>query len=583
MPSPDASRRPALRDLRRGERGVSIVLAMLVLFVLMVVVFEVKFDATVELDHARTTVETARMRYIADAAFQQARSALLMDVEAAAGEDTGGSGGTGDGGGLESDSGGNAGPAGPAGGGGGGGGSDDGGEGDGSGGEGEGDEAAGTGGDITDVIARTDSLLDDWQDSVALAPPLGNDYTLFVEVEDEDSKINLLGLWTGDVEQREAMREVVRKLLDKLFEGTSLDFSYTDATELLDALDDWVKGDRGSFDPVPKPPLKPSNADEEASEDELEAPSLDSEEKHYPLTLQELLLIEGVQPAHLTGFVEDGVFHPGLESCLTVWSQLELTPEPPMEDEYSGSPFTQGSLFDESLEDGAGDNDSGSEDGAGEEGAEDDEAAAAQPTNDGLVNVNTASLAVLRALAPDEIPTSFLEQLVEYRERIRELRKEGKLYGSDSLFDDAPAGDEGDGAGTGEGGGLFGDEDDDDPTKYVFDTTEDIIPKIEEEFGIELKVEPDIEAEFIGYLAVTSQVFTIKVLVWDQKTDRRTSWRSVVWRMTGLETPLCLTLVPLEPYHDARRLKDFPDDIKEQSEERFVRWTEDGYLDPSRQ
>jgi type II secretory pathway component PulK len=578
MTEPLLNRRPARRDPRRGERGVSIVLAMLVLFVLMVVVFEVKFDATVELDHARATVETTRMRYIADAAFQQARSALLMDVEAAAGEESGGAGGTGTG--LESDTGsGSGGPVGPDGGGGGGGGSGD----DGSGGEGDGsgDEAAGTGNDITDVIARTDSLLDDWQDSVALAPPLGNDYTLFVEVEDEDSKVNLLGLWTGDVEQREVLREVVRRLLDKLFEGTSRDFSFTDATELLDNLDDWVKGDRGSFDPVPKPPLKPSNADEEASEDESEAPSLDSEEKNYPLTLQELLLIEGMQPEHLTGFVEDGEFHPGLESCLTLWSQLELTPEPPVEDEYSGSPFTQGSLFDDPLEDGAGDE---GDDGSGEDGAGEDEAASVQPTNDGLVNANTAPLSVLRALAPDEIPTSFLEHIVEFRERIRELRKEGKLYGSDSLFDDPqPEEEEGDGAGTGGGGGLFGDDDDDDPTKYVFDTTEDIIPKVEEEFGIELKVEPDIEAEFVGYLAVSSQVFTIKVLVWDQKTDRRTSWRSVVWRMTGLEAPVCLTLVPLEPYHDARRLKDFPDDIKEQSEERFVRWTEEGYLDPSRQ
>jgi type II secretory pathway component PulK len=566
---PTASRRPARRDPRRGERGVSIVLAMLVLFVLMVVVFEVKFDATVELDHARATVETARMRYIADAAFQQARSALLMDVEAAAGEESGGAGGAGAGDGLSSDTGDASGPMGPAGDGGGGGGGSDGEEG------GEGKDAAGAGNDITDLIARTDSLLDDWQDSVALAPPLGNDYTLFVEVEDEDSKINLLGLWTDDLERREQHREVVRRLLDKLFEGTSFDLSFTDATELLDNLDDWVKGDRGSFDPVPKPPLKPGNAEEEAAADELEGSSLDEEERNFPLTLGELLLIEGVEPEHLAGFVEDGEFHPGFASCLTVWSQLELKPEPPVEDEYSGSPFTQGSLFDESLEDGSsGEGD----DAGGEEGAGEDEAASVWPTNDGLVNVNTAPLAVLRALAPDEIPTSFLEHLVEYRERIRELRKEGKLYGSDSLFGDPPSEE-----GEGDGGGLFGDEDDDDPTKYVFDTIEDIIPKVEEEFGIELKVEPDIEAEFTSALAVTSQVFTIKVLVWDQKTDRRTSWRSVVWRMVGLEAPVCLTLVPLEPFHDPRRLKDFPDDIKELSEERFVRWTEDGYLDPSRQ
>src|SRR5262245_40931761 len=236
MPAPRA-RRPlpaASPDRRRGERGVSILLAMLVLFVLVVVIFQVKFDATVELDQARATVENARMAHVADAAFQQARSALLMDIEQAS-SDKGGAGSDPSGGG------GGGSPFGL-----GGGGSEDEGSGDthgddsgGSGGDssedGSGDSSGkGTGADVSDVIARTDSKLDDWQDSVALQPPVGNDFTLWVEVVDEDSKINLLGLWTPDETERAKQHEIVRNLLDKAFEGTSLDLSWTDATEILD-------------------------------------------------------------------------------------------------------------------------------------------------------------------------------------------------------------------------------------------------------------------------------------------------------------------------------------------------------------
>ncbi len=579
MPA-SARRRPPEALARRGERGVSIVLAMLVLFVLIVVITELRFDASVELDQSRATAEGARMRLVAEAAFLQARTSLLMDAEAAQDESSGGTGQGGDDGTL----GGSAGGTGNdpteglgGGGGGGGGGGDESGDGSGEGGGG----AAGPGNEVSDVIARTDSRLDDWQDSVAIQPPVGNDFTLWVEVEDEDGKLNLLGLWTEDAEQRDAWHEVILELLDRAFEGTSYDLSYVDATEILDNLDDWVKGQRGSFDPVPKPPLKKTNAEEQAQESELETAVLDVEERNIPLTLGELLLVEGIKPQHLHGFVEDDRYHPGLERYLSVWSQLELKPEPPTPDEFDGSPFTQGSLFDQPPQDA-------SDEESGEQAAGGGEELQASPTNDGLVNVNTAPLPVLRALAPDDIPTTFLERLEEFRARIDELRKEGKLDGTGSLFDDQPAGSTADQGQDGEGGeqdgggGLFGDDDDDDPTKYVFEMTEDVLTKVEQEFGIELNVEPDVEAEFLTRLAVTSQVFTIKVLVLDEETERRASFRAVIWRMLGGETPLALTLLPLEPFYDSRRLVDFPEDIAAKSKERFERWTPEGYVEPVR-
>ena len=607
MPAPRARRRPSLgpapTDPRRGERGVSILLAMLVLFVLVVVIFQVKFDATVELDQARATVENARMARVADAAFQQARSALLMDIEQASGDQGGsGSDSTGDGGGGGSPF--DMGSAGsPDEGSGDSHGDDSGGSGGDSSDESGDGSGKGTGADVSDVIARTDSKLDDWQDSVALQPPLGNDFTLWVEVVDEDSKLNLLGLWTPDATERANQHEIVRNLLDKAFEGTSLDLSWTDATEILDSLDKWVSGDRGSFDPVPKPKLKKSNAEDKAEEDGTLTPStIDDTEMNYPLTLAELLDIEGLQPEHLHGFVEDDVFHPGLEEYLTVWSQLELKPKPPEADPFSGSPFTKGSLFDKpsagsdtsgsgGSTPGTGDGSSGDGSGTDDGSGGDDSGADFKPTNDGLVNVNTAPLAVLRALAPDDIPTSFLERIVEFRDRIDELRKSGKLDNVGSLFNNtasggtsgssgSDSGDSGSDSG-GKTGSLFGDEDDDDPTKYVFEKPEDVIPKVSEEFGITLNTDPDVQTQFAARLSVNSQVFTIKVLVLDQQTGRRTSYRGVVWRMEGGEKPVVLTLLPLEPYYDPRRLKDFPADIADKSQERFERWTDQGYMPPT--
>jgi hypothetical protein len=556
MTTPRALRRLPAADPRRGERGISILLAMLVLFVLVVVIFQVKFDATVELDQARATVANARMQKVADAAFLQARSALLMDIEQAQGGGDEGAGGDATNP-LEGEP--------PA--------------------EGEGGEESADGGaDISDVIARTDSLLDDWQDSVALQPPLGNDYTLWVEVVDEDSKLNLLGLWSPDEEQKTAVHEMVRNLLDKAFDGTSLDLSWTDATEILDSLDKWVKGDRGSFDPVPKPKLKKTNAEEQGAEDGTLDPSLlDDTEKNYPLTLDELLNIEGLLPEHLSGFVEDDVFHPGLEEYLTLWSQLELKPKPPEVDPFTGSPFTKGSLFDQNKIDNTA---PGSEDESGEDEETGDEPSdQPKPTNDGLVNINTAPLAVLRAIAPEDVPTTFLEHIVEFRNRIIELRESGKLNMADAAFGNEPTSvsggmEEEPEEGEEEEGSLFGDEDDDDPTKYVFEKPEDVIPKVEEEFGIELHAEIDVETEFVTRLAVNSQVFTVKVLVLDEQTGRRTSYRGVLWRMEGAEAPVMVSLVQLEPFYDSRRLKDFPADIAEKSKERFERWTDEGYVAP---
>jgi len=541
---------PAIARRRRPERGVSLVLAMLILFVLLVVLFQVAQISTAELDQAGYYVASARLRLLADACRLQAQSVLLMDLEDAGAAEGEGEGGAGGAGGLAGA----------------------GGLGGGLGGGDEGTSAA-------EITGSTDSQLDEWMNSAALAPPLGEGLTLFVEIEDEDGKINLLGLWTEDEEKREAWREVFISLLDHAFEGTSQDLSPMKVKDVLDELDNWVRGERGLFTKAPIPRLKKDRALEEdaAGADEgggegvsegggegsdpdagsgglpdrsLDTDIIENDMVNFPLTLGELALIEGLTPQQLSGFIEDDTYHPGLERYLTVWSELELKDaEEPEDDSFANSPFQGGALDEEQ-----------------DETEEDLSQVAAAPTADGRVNVNTAPLMVLRALAPEDIPTSFLERVVEYRNRITELRQEwdegvrepGATFGQqDEDSQDAADGTE--------------EDDDNDPTKYVFESESEVFDKVESEWDLSVFTDDADKSAFTDRLGVISNVFTIRVHLLDEQTRRRTSYRTVVWRMETDDEPRIVTLLPLEEYADPRREEDFPENVADLAERRFER------------
>jgi len=414
-----------------------------------------------------------------------------------------------------------------------------------------------------DCAASTDSRLDDWNDPLALAPSFGEDFQVLVEVEDEDSKINLLGEFAPDQAVQSAHHDILITLLDKAFEGTSLDISFSDAIQILDRLDDWARGNRGAFDPIPSPPLKKSNAEDAAEAGGTDQSILTVDEKNRPLTLDELGLLEGIRPEHLRGFVENEEFHPGLDRYLTLWSELELKPPPPEPDPFANSPFskfTQGSLFDKQM---------------GQSQDQQPEAppdVVPEPTNNGLVNVNTAPLVVLRALAPPDVPTSFLEKLDEFRRKIDELKKEGAVGASDSLFSQDKLATPGQKKDSSKDSSSSSSQDEQkDPTKYVFSTVEEVIDKVEQEYGITLGLDPAVQSTFLSRLAVTSNVFTIKVLVYTlvddpsnaghQRFGRHASYRTVVWRMVTDDGARMLTLLPFEPYFDPRRLKDYGLDL----------------------
>ncbi len=509
---------------RRGESGAALLMAFMVLLVLLVVTAEVAFKSQIEISHTMAFVDGTRFRYVAEAAIRDVEATLLMDID----RDEGlGADSTGDGGGDEE-------------------GSED------PFGAGGGDDGEGGAADGGDVTATTDSKLDEWMHSESLIPVVGGGFTMLVEVVDEDRKVNLLGLWAEDEEERDRHKEVAKRLLDKAFEGTSNDFGAIDGANLIDRLEDWVKGNRGNSSAIPVPKLKQSLAEETAEEDEAADATLFEEERNFPLTLNELSMLEGVDPVHLWGFVEDDHYYPGLMDLLTIWSHLELKPEPEEEDAFAESPF--GAL--------------GDAENAEDEDEEDE--LLADPTNDGLVNLNTAPLVVLRALAPDEIPTSYLEKIVEFRLKIDELEEE-EASGASLLggFGDASGFEGGE-----EGEDEQAEEDDGekDITDYVFEDPANLWDMIEDEFDVTPGFDSDIQDDFTRLFSTRSQVFTIKVLVYDEMTGRRQSFRKVVWRMQTPDGPLIVPLRPIEPYWDPRRLVDYEigmDDMKELKEEKL--------------
>lgn len=497
-----------LHRARPAEAGVSIVLVLLLLLLLVVLVFRVDFAAHVESDSALHHVQETQMRYLAEACLIQAQSALLLDIEEAA-----------DGEGGEEEEGGEAG--------------------------GLFGDGGGAGGDAlsnaAEITATTDSLLDEWSNGAAILPPMGDDWEVFVEIEDEDAKINLLGIWTRNDERREEWRDVVRKLLDEAFEGSSLDLSALDAEDVLSELDEWARGQRGSRPAVPVPSRKRSQADDDALENELDTDIIDTEEVHFPLTLAELTFFEAIQPEHLMGFVEDDEHFPGLDHYLTLYSHLELkNPLDPDEDAFASSPL----LDDE------------------EEEELDEPELSADPTFDGVINVNRAPLKVLRALAPDDIPTSFLEAIIEFRERVLEEsagiqeqrfsdRREAADPDSGSMFDDRPD---------------LPDDEEEDPTRFVFQAANEVFDKVEEEMDLSVFTDDEERRDFEARLGVESQVFTVKILISEphdpsnpQQPVTTRSYRSVVWRAITSDGPRMISLLPLETYRESRRIpQDLP-------------------------
>jgi len=415
---------------RPRERGIALILTLLVLLILYAVVSQLMLSARLDYQIAKTQASLARIEAAIEASFADAETMLQDDL--AGGDAAGGLGGAlggagGGGGDLGSLLGGAA--------------------------AGGGDLGAGGGGEAAD------SLNDAWAKP---SRETRGGIEVTIQVEDENRKLNLLSILSEEEEFAQESKDRLVRLLDLFREETGEDLSLGDAEVLVRNLEEWMRGSHRTED-LPRPNL---------------LSNVEGVSTTLPLTVDELLLVPGFTPEILYDHRSRGIVVPGLSAFVTVWTDLEPTPEG--EDGLLGSErpgLTGGSSSGRpglTSPSGRGDSPTGPPAGEGEAGG---------TTLGARINVNTAPRAVLLALLPPyEMPAETIEAILRFRnEPLDEESTE-------------PTPEE-----------ILGLEEATPPTKS-FATLDDLdqIP----EFG---NLYPGVKDKFKALLTTTSEVFTIWV------------------------------------------------------------------------
>lgn len=382
-PVPRAPARPEVSS----EAGVALVLTLIFSILLYILVAELVVSGSTIRATGENDALLARMRNQMVYELDQCCDQLAQDLAGAA---SGGSGSGGLGNLLGGSNGGSSGAPGGA-----------------AGGEGGEEEA--------DPAASCDSSRDSWFQPVGKPD---NDLTTYVWVEDENRKFNILSLWSPEEKFAEVSRERLIRLIDSLRQDTEFDISTIDAERIANDLKDWVT--RPDTDSIPRPLLK--------SDDPKRS------DLTIPMHLDEMLMLPSVTEDVFYDKVVDGIVYLGLESVLTIWTSLTPDPGDPekvarQKAEQQANGETSGNQTPGTPGGNANGNGSGPGNGSGQNpgGAQ---APATQPIGEGIkINVNTASRAVLRAIAPPEkISDRVIDAIIKYRNQPdeKELEKEGQ-------------------------------------------------------------------------------------------------------------------------------------------------------------
>ncbi len=445
-----------------SERGVILILSMLVVLVLACVIVSLFFTTSVNREITKHQRVHYPMVMAARGALYQTKAVLIQDLEnQSMDEESAGE----EGGGLEP-----------------GGGEPGGGEG-------------GEGGAMEDSTSGTDSFVDEWARPGAIAVTTSNELDVMVLVRDEDAKFNILSIVAKDEEDAEISRERLARLIDSFRENTKFDVSLATSERIVDSIVRWIEGDRDT-DRFPKPLTKTGAEDEDPKQS-------DEDLIHYPLTIDELRMCEGLTAEILYGFRDDGERIPGLIEYITCCSNLIFDSIP--EDEE-----------DENWDPGFGGGEEENEDPPGEEEEEGDEEEEEVPesveTNSGKININTAPFAVLRSLVDEnDIPNSVLEKIIEFRGKALEAWEEMEKR-------------------DGEFGSILEEEDDED---FIFTDATEVFDRVEEYFDTSFNLDKDVEAEFTSLLETKSNIFTIYISVRKPDSKIQKNFRAVVWRWSG--------------------------------------------------
>jgi hypothetical protein len=276
-----------------------------------------------------------------------------------------------------------------------------------------------------------------------------------IQVEDENRKFNILSLLSEDEEFAAESRDRLIRILDLFREETDEDLSVGDAETLVTELLRWMRGETRT-EALPRPNLL-SNREDVATT--------------LPLTADELLLVPGFTPELLYDHRREDIVVPGLSAFVTVWTDLEPTPEGEGEATQQGRPSLTSTPQTREAPTGPP-----TPAGGGEE-------TTTATTLGARINVNTAPRAVLASLLPPyEMPREAIEAILRYRnEPLEEESEEPTAEEVLGLEEAAP------------------------PTKS-FASLDDLdqIP----EFG---NLYPEVKDKFKELLSTTSEVFTIWV------------------------------------------------------------------------
>ena len=505
---------------RPRERGIALVLALIFSILLYILVAELVVASRMVRATGENDALLARMHNQMVYQLADAREQLLQDLAGAAAGGEGGGGGGALGNALAgAAAGGNA-----------------------PGGQGAPGQGQGGGEGEQDPAAQCDSSRDAWYE------PAGhpdNDITTYVWIEDENRKLNLLALWSPDEKFAEFSRDRLVRLIDTLREDSDIDVPSGDAARIVQEIVEW--GKRSGTEQMPRPKLK--------SDDDKRR------EICAPMHLDELLMLPSVHEDLFYDRVLDGKWYPGLESVLTLWTSLKVDPGDP---EKTARLRAAAEARGEVPKAGEAAPPGGSSNGSGNSGQQ---GSGAQSGNGGsgqapggqeqppqqpdglglLINVNTATRQVLRALFPPEkIPDRVLDAIIKYRNEVDEEATKA---------DTEKTG----GAQVGDFGGnlrLGADQ-----KRKIFATVEDL-EKVEEFAKL-----PDqqMKADFKAALTTKSEVFSIHLASLYKRNDENRIYllrraRSVVLRVDDGADGL---IVPLVPFEERVGLRVMPVDLQQ--------------------
>ncbi|MBM3991618.1 MAG: general secretion pathway protein GspK [Planctomycetes bacterium] len=337
------------------------------------------------------------------------------------------------------------------------------------------------------------------------------DIELRILVQDEDGKLNVLQLLFEDEEESEKALERVARLIDFFRDGSTVDVDRSEAIRIAQVMREHLRNRLNSVLPRAK------------QMSDLE----DNRERALPMTLKEFEVLERLDPSLFRDFRDErGEIVHSLGSYLSVWTSVQ---QGSSQEDAAGA----GALDAQKDPNGAG---------AGGQGSGQDN----DPNWGVCVNVNTAPVAVLKALVDDRtVAPRFWDSVVEYRN----LEKQDEEGAEGETQEEEPQLDE------------YGEEV---VEREIFDTMEEV----EDVDGWE-RLDDSAKDDVRSLLCVRSHVFSIYITARrktgtsddfggtlgvprpGEREDERgkglvRTVRSVVWRKTDGETTQIVPLVRWE-------------------------------------